>query len=392
MSLFALFSGLCRSETPKDASATPHESAVPAGIELGNGFRVAAPVVVEDLVLFPITAAKQVKLGPVTTLEAALAKGQAEVREMGARSDAPANRSPRRRDPQQAPQQAQNAVQQAGGRGLEGFGGSARVDTLVIENKGDLAIYVLAGTVVKGGRQDRQIGQDFIVGAHDTVPVDAFCVERGRWSGTRAGKFTGGKFSVTGQLAGTKVRAAAQHKKNQAEVWSEVSKVNTANGKSASSGTLMATLDDENIRKQREALVAKLEAALGRVSPRKSVVGFAYALDGKVQSARWFVNHDLFRLHRETLLNTAAVGALTARGGKPATAARRVEAKAVSTFVKEIEKAPKQESRAAGKRGENDYIEAPKGYGSKTKMRAPSTRAGKKPKPAVPISADYTAK
>ena len=43
------------------------------------------------------------------------------------------------------------------------------MNTLVIENKGDVPIYVLAGTVVKGGKQDRQIGQDFIIEGKKTV-------------------------------------------------------------------------------------------------------------------------------------------------------------------------------------------------------------------------------
>ena len=55
----------------------------------------------------------------------------------------------------------------------------------MIQNKGKLPILVLAGTIVKGGKQDRQIGEDFVVPRDKQVDVSAFCVEQGRWNGTR---------------------------------------------------------------------------------------------------------------------------------------------------------------------------------------------------------------
>lgn len=64
-------------------------------------------------------------------------------------------------------------------------GEGGEVNTLVIENKGDKTILVLAGTIVKGGKQDRQIGQDFVIGPGVKLNVDSFCVEHGRWTTQR---------------------------------------------------------------------------------------------------------------------------------------------------------------------------------------------------------------
>ena len=80
----------------------------------------------------------------------------------------------------------------AGGR----HGDSATVNQLVIASTADLPILVTAGTILKGGKQDRQLGQDLLVAAGATVPVDAFCVERGRWNGVREGQSTDGVFEV----------------------------------------------------------------------------------------------------------------------------------------------------------------------------------------------------
>ena len=89
--------------------------------------RVGAEVSVENLTLFPVHGDPESKPVALTSLEAALAKGDAEVRELGG---------------------------DAAGRGAE-------VNKLTIANKGKLPIYVLAGTIVKGGKQDRQISQDY---------------------------------------------------------------------------------------------------------------------------------------------------------------------------------------------------------------------------------------
>ena len=58
----------------------------------------------------------------------------------------------------------------------------------------------------RGGKQDRQIAQDFVIGAKETVDVQAFCVEHGRWNPERDGKSTGGSFSASGMLAPSSVR------------------------------------------------------------------------------------------------------------------------------------------------------------------------------------------
>src|SRR5205085_12614267 len=162
-------------------------------------------------------------------------------------------------------------------------GGGGTVNQLVIENKGAIPIFVLAGTVVKGGNQDRQIGQDFIIEPKKDTPVDAFCVEHGRWSGQRNGQVTAGRFDSSGVVATSKVRAAGQYKKSQSEVWSNVSSTNAAHGKASNSDTLMATIDDPTLVKERNALTAQIEATLAAVSPQDDLVGVAYAIDGDVR-------------------------------------------------------------------------------------------------------------
>ena len=57
------------------------------------------------------------------------------------------------------------------------------VGQLEVENLSDsLDLYIQAGDVVKGGRQDRTLGVDFVLPAKSgRVPIPSFCVESGRW-------------------------------------------------------------------------------------------------------------------------------------------------------------------------------------------------------------------
>jgi hypothetical protein len=313
-----------------------------------------SPTALGDLAIYPVTSKTQVDVGPLIALDEALAKGQAEVRE--------------------------NAQ-----------GGS--VNQLVIDNKGSIPVFVLAGTVVKGGNQDRQIGQDFIIEPKKQTPVDAFCVEHGRWNGQRNGQYTSGKFDSSGIVATSKVRAAGQYKKNQSEVWSSVSSTNAAHGKASGSDTLMATIDDPALVKEREALTAQIEAALSATRPQEDLVGVAYAIDGDVKGARWFSHHKVFELVRKKVVASIALDTITARAearragraGAPPKAAPPPSA--VDAFVKNVEAQAVKEQRDTPAANVNEYKESSQGYGSKTMMKGSSAKPGSKP-----VSNDYLKK
>lgn len=256
---------------------------------------VGEPLVVEELTVFPIYAKANPEFEDAISLEHALAHHKARVREVG-----------------------------------DGEGEDATVGALVIENLGKVPIFVLAGTVVKGGKQDRQIGQDFVIAANETVDVEAFCVEQGRWTQSREGKNTGGKFSASGMLAPRKVRSAAQHESDQGKVWDEVAKTNAKARKSAGSGTLMATLDADDVKDQRRRLSKAAAQALSAAPSSEKVLGLAYAINGQVRGARWFASRQLFEQHRDKLLETAALEALLA---EPQAKAPKLAAKEVRDFV-----------------------------------------------------------
>jgi hypothetical protein len=84
------------------------------------------------------------------------------------------------------------------------------VEQLEIENLSEaLDLYVQAGDVVKGGRQDRMLGVDFVLPKSGRVPVRSFCVESGRWR-SRASEDVH-SFSISkSYLASKKLRMGAK--------------------------------------------------------------------------------------------------------------------------------------------------------------------------------------
>lgn len=102
------------------------------------------------------------------------------------------------------------------------------VNGLEIENlSNDTEVYVQAGDIVKGGRQDRTLGIDMtLLPNSGRVSVASFCVERGRWA--KRGEESAAEFaSSTTLLASNELRLAVRDAKNQSEVWANVDAMQT---------------------------------------------------------------------------------------------------------------------------------------------------------------------
>lgn len=308
----------------------------------GTGLSIGGPLSVGRLSVYPIHGAAGIAEQKIVSFDRALSKGDASVRELNA---------------------------------------DGSVGTLVVENHGKVAILVLAGTIVKGGKQDRQIGQDFVVAPGKLAEVDAYCVERGRWDEKREGKATAGKFEAIKTLATRKVREAGQYKKDQGEVWSKVAQENQAHGKHSTSDSLLATLDAGDVRAAIEPVTRAVTRQLDALANRTRVVGLAYAVGGDVKGARWFVTHDLYRENRETLLNTMA---LESSAGKSAPGAATPSAEDVSSFLSDLRASEVQETTKTRSLNRNRYRENEAGYSSEALVEID----GK----IVEVSADYLAK
>jgi hypothetical protein len=194
---------------------------------------------------------------------------------------------------------------------------TGNVGQLAVENVSkDVEVFLQAGDIVKGGRQDRVLAYDLLVPPRSgRVPIDSFCVEANRWR--QRGNEDAERFSSSsGQLPGKGLRLAVSSARQQAQVWQKVKeqqdrlsktlKRDLADPKSPSS--LQLTLEDKELQAQMDRYVRKLENA---TAGKKDVIGFVLAINGKVDSAEIYASSALMQKMWPKMLRAAAVDALS---------------------------------------------------------------------------------
>ena len=203
----------------------------------------------------------------------------------------------------------------------------ASVNNLAVHNDTDKYVVLLAGEMIRGAKQDRIISYDTVIPPGGKFNVDAFCVEAGRWTEVST------HFSYNKEMAPAAVRATAQGKQDQGQVWAEVSKVNAERGAVTETDTLTASYDNAEF----QADVKKYEKALADLAKKKEVVGVIVVAEGEVKAGDVFANHDLFAAVWPGLLTSYAMDAALAGdlGDIPDVAA-------METYLAQLEEAERE--------------------------------------------------
>jgi hypothetical protein len=196
---------------------------------------------------------------------------------------------------------------------------TSNVNELEVENLGDEEVFIQASEIVKGGKQDRVMAIDMIVPPKSgRVPIAAFCVEHGRWQ--KRGDEDASMFAGSSDaLSSKELKIAAKYDADQNRVWNAVSESQAklersvgapvADARSASS--LQLTLENGDVAKLTDEYVAKLA---GLVEGKDDVIGYAFAVNGVVNSADVYGSAALFRKLWPKMLRAAAVEAIAERG------------------------------------------------------------------------------
>jgi hypothetical protein len=279
--------------------------------KLEGEWRLLDPVRYENIALFPVVSNLSQDTSPFLTLDEGLSSGDVMVTERGA------ERLIRHRGearPAAVPQYT-----------------SASVNELVLINRSKRPLLLLAGELVSGGKQDRIIGKDRIVpvGA-EPLPLDVFCVEHGRWTGTSA------QFIASKTIVHPSVREQAAVEQDQNEVWTAVRKGSTAAfpaggvpaaaaprvSSEALSAAIAADAPTQSYSKIYEhsrvgvsvdSFVEELKRRFERATNgerKMAVVGVVVAYGGEVAWSDIFASGELFQHYRDKLLRSYAVEAL----------------------------------------------------------------------------------
>jgi hypothetical protein len=227
------------------------------------------------------------------------------------------------------------------------------VNELSVENSSDDEIFINTGDVIKGGQQDRILAFDFIVPPKSgKIPIPSFCVEQGRWAG-RGGE-NADNFSGSVANANNKdLKVAAGYARSQGEVWKNVSRTQAKLGANlmqsvqagASPTSLQLTLENKKLLEEAEMYLKELAKA---PEGKKDVIGFAYAINGKVESADVYGSAALFAKMWPRLVRACAIEAIGEL--KKDQKFEPVKAEAVATLLADAAKGKQKDEKESGPR------------------------------------------
>jgi hypothetical protein len=274
-----------------------------------DGIQVSGPIVHDNLAIYLVHGAAAGGGGAVPlTLQEALAKGTVKVRETGS------------------------------------------VNTLTVENTGKDEVYVQAGDIVKGGQQDRVLSVDLLLPPRSgAVSIAAFCVESGRWTArgnedvrqfssaaaampsheakvamrayaVTAAPPTGAAASAVSSYAG-----GAGVGESQQEIWALARKTQDSLSRSvgapvaapASPSSLQLSLENEELKQAQAAYIAALR---GAGESGGDIVGYVFAINGKINSGDVYASNTLFRKMWSKLLAANVTEAISVKEASGAAA------------------------------------------------------------------------
>lgn len=147
------------------------------------------------------------------------------------------------------------------------------------------------------------------------VPIPSFCVESGRWH-RRAGEDAGSFSSSKSYLAAKSLRMAAKMSKCQGEVWAKVAEMQDNLSASLekeiharlSPTSYQLSVEDDDLLKRKDTY----RAALAKIiDDAPDAVGYAFAINGEINTADTYGSGVLFRKLWSKLLDAAVLEAIS---------------------------------------------------------------------------------
>ena len=177
----------------------------------------------------------------------------------------------------------------------------SEVNRLRVRNRAKEPVFIMAGEMLRGGKQDRIAGDDLIVPPKTTLTVAVFCVEHGRWAGRESG------FTVGHSLAGAGVRQSAGRGGGQGAVWSRVEEQQKALRAPSATGALRSVHDSEAVREQMKPY---LRALSDLPDEHHKAVGVVAVVGDEIIAADLFSSRELFETMWPDLLEAYVIDAL----------------------------------------------------------------------------------
>ncbi len=240
---------------------------------------------------------------------------------------------------------------------------TGKVTELAIENKGTKPVFIQAGDVVRGGKQDRVLTVSLILPAKSgRVPIASYCVEEGRWQkrgkesirqftssanaipskraklamqlahSTQMGRPDAAAIQRSQSISANRLRPLYQQRIDrsatanprvsesgfnpQSVVWESVASTQRALSQSLkarvaapeSRSSLVLALDNTHLK---QAMRRYMDKLLPAAEAHDDILGYVFAINGRVNSADVYPSHSLFEKMWPKLLRASVTEAIS---------------------------------------------------------------------------------
>jgi hypothetical protein len=244
-------------------------------------------------------------------------------------------------------------LQEAMQRGILRVYETDDVNELSVENiSKQFDVFIQSGDIVKGGKQDRVLAVSIMVVARSgRIKIEAFCVESGRWE--KRGNENSGQFSSSNdRIVSKDLKLAANGTRSQQEVWAKVSEAQDKLGRNlggavtsnSSRSSLQLSLENGRVAATADEYVSKLR---NLIDGKSDVIGYAFAVNGELNSADIYVSNALFTKLWPRMLKAAAVEAVAEQNGRGASVAP-AKPDAVKQFLADADSGRAEERAVSG--------------------------------------------
>lgn len=211
------------------------------------------------------------------------------------------------------------SLQDAMERGIVIVHETSDVNELLIENVSPSEdVFVQAGDIVKGGKQDRVLAVDLILPASSgKIPISAFCVEHSRWQ--PRGYESGDLFTLTEMSATFSLKRAIKDVASQIGVWNEVEKSQQKMSDNLSSdvrsgvspSSLPLAFESGAVQESAAPYINELSR---HGAAANDVLGVIFTINNELIGGDVYSSNLMFKRMWPRLLNAAAIEALAELG------------------------------------------------------------------------------
>ncbi len=257
----------------------------PAAFLTAMDVQIASPVIEENIIIWPVISDEDFPTADYITLDEGIASGQVKIREIAS----PEGEEDLPEFPNlegEAPAEQVFEVQQI----VQGYGSGAQVNALQIENQSGRPLFIMAGEIIKGGKQNRVVQLDTIIlSGSEALSLDVFCVERGRWQTDTETPEPEAFISDTSLVVQNSLRKTVVNVAEQSKVWEDVEEMNTAQAGTSRTGDYTSNFADPERMK-------RVDRIMNNLLPRlpANCVGAVAAIGGRIYGGDIIFDRHLF--------------------------------------------------------------------------------------------------